>query len=148
MASGSDDERVAVRILEECRRAPGLLLRRLRELDAARHELLVRLLDVVGAERDVAEGADAVLLPRRTEERDTGLRAWDLQLDPAEAGAHGLIGHDLEPHLLGPEGESTILITNGDGDELDALEHGGTIRQLLARARPRPLMSVHPDYSA
>jgi hypothetical protein len=120
-------ERVAIRVLEDRGRPPRLLLRRLHELDSALHHRLVRLLDVIAAEREVHEGANPVLVAGRREEGDAGLGGGDAKLDPPLAAAHGLVGHELKAHDLLPEGERAILITNRDANELDPLEHGSSV---------------------
>src|SRR5947207_10939561 len=63
-------ERIPFGILEDRRPAPYLLLRRLRELDPAGAQLLVRPHHVVAEEGTVEEGADPVLVPGRSEQHD------------------------------------------------------------------------------
>jgi hypothetical protein len=38
-------------------------------------------------------------------------------------GAHGLIGNDLESHLLGPERERAVLVAHGDETNFNSLDH-------------------------
>src|SRR5262249_47362053 len=85
-------ERIALRVLERHVGAPRLLLRLSLDLHAAPLQLLVAPAHVVAGERAVEEGADAVLLAIRREQDDAGLRARDLELDPAPALAEGLVG--------------------------------------------------------
>src|SRR5262245_36038564 len=103
-------ERVSVGVLEHRRRPPVGLLRRAKEFDAARRELLVRLLDVVGVEGEMREPADVALVLLGRKEHQTSVTPLDPELDPALMLVERLIGVNEEPDLLGPEGERAILI--------------------------------------
>ena len=96
---------IAIRILEDRRRAPVFLPRRTDEFDAARDELLVRLLDVVAVERHRRKAADAILVLLRREEHDVRVAPLDAELDPALVLVERLIRVDDETHLLRPKRE-------------------------------------------
>ncbi len=119
----AQDELVAVGIAEGRERAPGLLLRRRVELDAALAQLAVGGLDVVASEGAVEEAADPLLLAVGREQHEAGVAAADLQLDPALRLAERLVGHQSEADLLGPEFERPVLVAGRDADELDVGDH-------------------------
>jgi hypothetical protein len=88
-------------------------LRRHRELDSFRRELLVGPLHVVGDEGDVRESADAILPALRREQQDTRLRTGNSQLDPPLRVVEQLACGDDEAELLGVESDRAILSRTG-----------------------------------
>src|SRR4029077_1009117 len=109
---GRKGELVAVAVLEDGRRAPLLLLRRLEEFNAAGLQLLVSLLDVVAVKGDVREGTDAILLAFWGVESEERVRTWHAELDPALLPVEGLVGKDGEAEFFGIEVERLVLIAN------------------------------------
>src|SRR5438876_584272 len=106
----AEDEAVAVHVLEDRVRAPGLLLWLFLELNPALLELSIGIMDIVAPERAVEEGADPVFVTVGRKEHDARFGSGDGELDPTSAGTHRLVGRDPEVHLLGPEGERPILV--------------------------------------
>jgi hypothetical protein len=92
------------------------------KVHAAREELLVGFFHVFAQEGEVGEGADVAFVFLRREKDDAGFRAGNAQLDPALL-AEGLVSEDVEAELFGVEGESAILVADGDAPELYASDH-------------------------
>src|SRR3954470_14482417 len=118
LPAAGEEELVAIGILEHREAAPGLFLRRRDELDAARDQFLIRLIDVVGGERAVEHHARLQALLVEHEQHQAGVGRADAQLDPALLVVERLIREHLEADLLGPELERARLVVGRDADEL------------------------------
>jgi len=122
LAAG-EDEFVAVWVFEFGHGAPDLLLRLFCQFHAFGFEQGCRGEDVVAPEGHWLKATDSALVAGRGEEGETYFGAGDEELDPALAGAHGLVGCYFESHLFCVELERDILVADGDADELDSANH-------------------------
>src|SRR5581483_7176927 len=97
------------------------------ELDAARRQLFIRLLDVVRLERDRGERADAVFVSGRCAEDDARFGFADLHFDPAHAGTELLVRQIAEAELVAITRQALLLIADGNRGELDLLDHARNV---------------------
>jgi len=93
------------------------------EFDAVLFQKAVCAFNIVDLERHVLEGANPILVPVGGEERESRLRPWYFQLDPALPISHRLVGGNLQAEFLRPEGEGLVLISHRNAHELDSLQH-------------------------
>ena len=122
-----EHERVAVDVLEyRLDASPRLLRGRLYELHSALLQDLIGRSYVVRPEYDVREGPYPVLLPRRREQNDIGLRAGRLELHPAHSLAELLVVDHLKAQDVYIKPLCTVLVGDRDANQLYLRDHGPT----------------------
>ena len=100
-----------------------LLLGRAGEFYTFGVQVGVGLFDVIDLPRRVDEGSDAVFVTVGREEHDTRFGARDGQLNPALLFGELLICQNAKAKLFRVEAECTVLVTDRDAEEFDALDH-------------------------
>jgi hypothetical protein len=113
---------IPIRILENRRRSPWLLLWLNRKLHSLGLERRGGRKHVIGPECDRLKSADAVFEPVAGKQNDLRFGARNAQFDPALLSKR-LVGHHAEAKLFGVELQSAILIASGNASELDATNH-------------------------
>src|SRR5437763_16213933 len=111
-------------VREDGRPPPRLLLRRGGELDPARTQLFVRLVDVFGIEQHIVQRALHVVGPLRcrfVDHEACATSGWPY-FDPATLAIRQ-VGDEGATHLRRPEVERTILVIDVDRNLADAEAH-------------------------
>src|ERR1019366_1324945 len=125
MSSRIEDDLITFGFLHDGKVSPGLLLGRALKVDAFRFEFVVSLVQAVDFPGGVDKGTDAVFVSFGGEKHDTGFCAGNRKFDPALGFGEVLIGENAEAEFFGIKTQGALLISDGDTEKFDALDHVG-----------------------
>ena len=136
LAFAGECELIAVGILENGDRSPGLILRVLRKRHAFGFEYFGGSEDIIAPESDGLEFADALLVALRREEGEACFSPRNEQLNPSLGVRKRLVGDNLQSQRLGIEFQRYVLIADGNAYEFNASNHSfppGNVRSIASR---------------